>query len=196
MEFLKPLQEPGSPQLKSMTTKTRALRGIVACLVALWAEPSFAEVVFQGYMTTAERSLFVLSVDNTKTSGWLAVGQKFDDISIVAFDARAELLTIETGGKRRDLHLVDARSQTTNAAPSQPTTKPIVILIGQSDRISVGDDVAMLDLLKKKFELVAAMEPQPIVTFQPPGDTTFDCLRLVMDLCRKAGITRFNIQSR
>ena len=36
-----------------------------------------AEIVFQGYMTTTERTLFVLSVDKERTSGWLAVGQTF-----------------------------------------------------------------------------------------------------------------------
>jgi biopolymer transport protein ExbD len=169
---------------------------VLVSAFSLSAAPSFAEVIFQGYMTTSDRSLFVLSVDKEKTSGWLAVGQQFDGLSIVAFDAKSELLTVEKDGKRQNIHLVDGRTQTTASAPTQTTTKPIVILIGKSDRISVGDDVAMLDALKKKFEQVAAMDPQPVITFQPPDDATFDRLRLVMDLCRKAGISRFNIQSR
>src|SRR5262249_40068767 len=118
---------------------------------AICAGSAFAEIVFQGYMTTAERSMFVLSIDKEKTSGWLAVGQKFDGISIIAFDSKTELLTVEKDGKRQEIHLVDGKTQTTSTASNQTVTKPIVILIGKSDRISVGDDVAMLDALKKKF---------------------------------------------
>src|SRR3954468_9990871 len=112
-----------------------------------------AEIVFQGYLTTSEGSRFVLSVEKDRTSGWLALGQKFDGCTIIAFEAKAELLTVEKDGKRSVIHLVDGRIQSTSEARVGAPTKPIVILIGTSESISVGDDVAMLDALKKKFEL-------------------------------------------
>ena len=167
-------------------------------LVFVWCVVSVisarAEIVFQGYMTTSEGSRFVLSVEKDRTSGWLSVGQKFDEYTIIAFESKAELLTVEKDGKRSVIHLVGGRTQATSEAQVGAPTKPIVILIGTNESISVGDDVAMLDALKKKFELVAAMNPRPTVTLRPPGDAPFDRLRLIFDLCREAGITRFDIK--
>jgi len=154
-----------------------------------------AEVVFQGYMTTSEGSLFVLSVEKERSSGWLAIGQQFDGVSIVAFDSKAELLTVEQDGKRKAIHLADGKTHATERERAGAVAKPIIILIGKGESISVGDDVAMLDALKKKFELMAAMKPQPTITLRPPGDATFDRLRLVVDLLKQAGITRFDISS-
>ncbi len=164
-------------------------------LVVICAESLSAQVVFQGYMTTSEGSLFVLSVDKDRTSGWLTVGQKFEGVSIISFDRKSELLTVESAGKQQAIPLVDGKTRAAKDGPNQVTTKPIVILIGKNESISVGDDVAMLEALKKKFELVAAMDPRPTITFRPPADATFGRLRLVMDLCTKAGITRFDIKS-
>jgi biopolymer transport protein ExbD len=155
-----------------------------------------ADVVFQGYMTTSEGSLFVLSAGKERSSGWLAVGQQFDGVSIVAFDSKTELLTVEQDGKRQAIRLADGKTQATSGERAGAVAKPIVILIGKGESISVGDDVAMMDALKKKFELVAAMNPQPAITLRPPGDATFDRLILVLDLLKKAGITRFDISSR
>lgn len=154
-----------------------------------------ADVVFQGYMTASNRPYFIISVGKEKTSGWLAVGAKFEGISLLAFDPKAELLTVEKDGKQEILHIVDGRSQTASDGGSRPPTKPIVVSIGTDENISVGDDTAMLDALTKKFELVAAMEPRPKITLRPPGNASIDSLRLIMDLCRKAGITRFDISS-
>ena len=145
-------------------------------------------------MTTSEGSRFVLSVEKDRTSGWLAVGQKFDGCTIIAFESKAELLTVEKDGKRSVIPLVDGKTQATSEARGGVVTKPIVILIGASESISVGNDVAMLEALKKKFELVAAMNPRPTVTIRPPDDTSFERLRLIFELCRKAGIERFDIK--
>ena len=165
----------------------------VWCLAgALFAR---ADIIFQGYMTAPEGPLFVLSVGKERTSGWLGVGQKFDGFTIMAFDSKAELLTVEKDGKRSVIHIVEGRTLAVNEERPGPATRPIVILIGKSESISVGDDVAMVDALKKKFELVAAMNPRPTVTLRPPGETSFDRLRLVIDLCREAGITRFDIKA-
>src|SRR5215813_4630308 len=114
-----------------------------------------SEIVFQGYMTTSEGSRFVLSVEKDRTSGWLAIGEKFDGCTIIAFESKAELLTVEKEGKRSIIHLVDGRTRAPSEVRSGGVTKPIVILIGASESISAGDDVAMLEALKKRFELVA-----------------------------------------
>jgi biopolymer transport protein ExbD len=166
-------------------------------LVLVWGVVSMvaarAEIVFQGYMTTAEGSRFVLSVEK-ETSGWLAVGEKFGGCTIIGFAAKPELLTVEKDGQRSVIHLVDGKTQAPSVAPDGAVTKPIVILIGASESISVGDDEGMLDALRKRFEVVAAMNPRPTVTLRPPAEASFERLRLIFDLCKKAGITRFDIK--
>jgi hypothetical protein len=154
-----------------------------------------AEIIFQGYMVTSEKPLFILSVDKEKTSGWLALGQNFAGFSLFAFDAKSEVLTVEKGGQRHFLHLVDGKVQNGGEATKPPVPQPIVISIGGLDRITVGDDAAMVDALKTKFAVVAAMVPQPAIVIRPPGDTKFDRLTTIMDLLKDAGITRFSISS-
>jgi biopolymer transport protein ExbD len=155
-----------------------------------------AEVVFQGYMTTAGQFLFVVSVDKDKTSGWLTRGQKFEGVSIIMFDPKTELLTVEKDGKQQKIPLAGGKVQATSGGPSRIATKPIVVFLGNDESVSVGDDAAMLDALKKKFEAIAKMEPQPKVTLEPPRDGSVDQLLLIMDTLRKSGITRFDIRSR
>jgi len=161
----------------------------------LCAAPTYAEIVFQGYMITKGKPLFVLSVDKEKTSGWLAIGQNFAGVSILAFDTKSELLTVEKDGTRQVLRVVDGKVQTASEATGPSATKPIVISIGDLERISVGDDAAMVDALKAKLALVAATEPQPTITISPSNDTKFDRLTTILDLIRAAGIKRFDIRT-
>ena len=159
------------------------------------AHETLEAIIFQGYIVTPERQLFVLSLDKEKTSGWLAIGQNFAGFSLLAFNSKSELLTVEKAGQRQVLHLVDGKIQNRNEAKNPSETKPIVISIGELERITVGDDAAMVDALKAEFALVAAMEPQPAITIRPPNDTKFDRLTLVLGLMKDTGITRFSIST-
>ena len=165
----------------------------VIAAITLCALHARAEIIFQGYMATREKPLFVLSLDKEKTSGWLAIGQDFAGFSLVEFNSKGELLTVEKDGQRQILHLADGRVLNASESKSAAETKPIVIAIGGLERITVGDDAAMVDALKAKFALVAAMVPQPVISIMPPSDTRFDRLILVLDLMKGAGITRFSI---
>jgi len=166
---------------------------IVACLIC--SVCARAEIVFQGYMTTPARPLFVVSVDGGRTSGWLALGQEFAGVAIVAFDAKSELLTVEKDGKRQALPLVNGQVRSGSETAGKPAVKPILISIGGMETISVGDDKAMLAALRTRFTEIAAMTTQPVITLRAPGDATFDRLSAIFDLCKATGIKRFSISS-
>jgi hypothetical protein len=165
----------------------------IMCLFMLCASSARAEILFQGYMISSGKALFVLSVDKEKVSGWLSTGQNFDGYSLRDFDPKTETLTVEKEGRRQALRLVDGKLQTVTTSTSHAAIQPIVISIGENEKISVGDDVAMLSALKARFEAVAAMTPQPTVTIRSPADATFTRIRTIMDLCKAAGINRFSI---
>lgn len=167
----------------------------VFALFALGFASAHAEVAFQGYMTSSGKSLFVLSVEKDRTSGWLEIGQRFEGVSLIAFDSKTELLTIEQDGRRQAIHLVGGKTQVASGTQGSAATKPIVISIGKDESISVGDDAAMLEALKKKFATIAAMKPQPTVGIETPGDVPFERFRLVIDLLKQAGVTRFDLIS-
>jgi biopolymer transport protein ExbD len=163
---------------------------------ALGAAAARAEIVFQGYMTSGGRVLFVVSLDQARTSGWLAIGQRFEGVSLVAFDAKAELLMIEKDGERQVIHLASEKAQPAGDAPNPAAKKPIIIAIGAGESLSIGDDAAMLDALKKRLEIAAATVPQPVVTVEPPADLPIDRLNRIMDLLRLAGIKRVDLLTR
>ncbi|MCX6953194.1 MAG: biopolymer transporter ExbD [Verrucomicrobia bacterium] len=171
----------------------RAFPILAVCLI--FALSARAELVFQGYMTTPARTLFVISVDQERTSGWLTQGQEFAGVSVVAFDAKTELLTVEVDGKRQALHLAHGQVRASSEATGKAALKPILISIGGQETISVGDDKAMLAALKTRFTEIAAMTPQPAITLRAPGDAAFDRLSVVFDLCKATGIKRFSISS-
>lgn len=162
----------------------------------LGAAAAKAEVVFQGYMTTAGQSSFVVSVDKDKTSGWLTRGQEFAGVSIIAFDPKTELLTVEKDGKRQTIPLAGGKVQAASAGPSQGAAKPIIVTLGNDESVSIGDDAAMLDALKKKFAAIAKLDPQPKVTLEPPRGGNADQFFRIIDALRQSGITRFDILTR
>src|SRR3954471_22550349 len=100
-------------------------------LVGVWWVASLvsarAEIIFQGYMNTSEGSRFVLSADKAETSGWLGVGDTFNGFTLLRFDPKAEVLTLEKDGKRSVIHIVDGRTRSTNGEQAGAAVKPIVI---------------------------------------------------------------------
>jgi biopolymer transport protein ExbD len=73
--------------------------------------------------------------------------------------------------------------------------KPIVIVIGVDETISVGDDAA-LGALKHRLAQIAAMDPQATIAIQAPHDASYDRVRAVIDLCRAARIKRISFGTR
>jgi hypothetical protein len=154
---------------------------------------SASDATFQGYMISAGKPLFVISTVTGKTSGWLSVGQTFDGFLISGFDEENQTLALEKDGKRQDFQLASGRVTTVSEGATSSRSMPIVIVIGNGEQISVGNDAGMINALKKKFEAIAQTVPQPKVTLRPPQGSTIDSLKLVMDACREAGIKRFDI---
>lgn len=161
-------------------------------VLRVWGSP-----VFQGYMTNAGKSRFVLSSEDAKTtSGWLELGQGFDGYAVVGFDAASEALTIEKGGRREVLHLAHGRVTEGGAAKEAPAIQPIVISIGADEHISIGDDASMLEALRTRFAQLAAQNPQPVIMLHPPKDASFARLQAILDLLRTSGFNRISIESR
>ena len=171
--------------------KTRLIIVVFAALTVC----ARAELVFQGFMTTANRPLFVLSIDKERTSSWLGIGQTFGGFVIVDFDAKAEVLTVERDGKRQVLRLMQAGIKADSGAMGGVASKPIVISIEGGETFSVSDEARMPDALKAKLRLIAAMVPQPTVTICAPVDAAFDQVRWVFDLCRASGVSRVSFRT-
>jgi len=165
-----------------------ALVSFMTCAIAY-----ASDAIFQGYMMTSGKPLFVISTDPGKTSGWLNVGQTFEGFLIFGFDGKSETLTLDKDGRRQILPLANGRTAAAGGMSASSPSKPIVILVSNGEQISVGNDAGMIDALKIKFATIAAIAPQPKVTLRPPSGSTIDSLKLVMDAAREAGIKRFDI---
>jgi biopolymer transport protein ExbD len=155
---------------------------------ALCATIARGDLTWRGYMRTADETLFVLSVGKVKTSGWLAIGRSFDGFTIVAYDSKDEVLTLEKDGTRQVLHLVEEKIRSVSIAAS-----PIVISAGGQESVFSLNSGTILEDLKVKFEALAASVPQPDIKMRVPGDTKADRLGAILDLMKSCGITRFSV---
>lgn len=61
--------------------------------------------VFEGYMIAGDRPQFMLSDGKGKKSGWLTLGERFENFTLVALQADEEALLVEKDGKRQLLKL-------------------------------------------------------------------------------------------
>lgn len=83
---------------------------IVALAVATLSIATLrAEPVFEGYMITGDRPVFMLSDGKEKKSGWLTLGQTFDGFTLISLQPEAETLLVEKDGKRQSLKLREAK---------------------------------------------------------------------------------------
>jgi biopolymer transport protein ExbD len=164
--------------------------------VAISVASAHAEIIFRGYMITAGRPQFVLSIDKEQTSGWYTLGQSFSGFTIVDFDVTTEVLTIEKDGKMRVLHLVRGKIQAPSESTSDIAVKPITVSIGTQGQIYVGGDVVPLGALKSRFVHIAATVPQPIIVIRSPSDFSSDRLGTILDHCKAAGLKRVSFGPR
>ena len=71
-------------------------------------------------MVVSQNVQVVLSVEGM-SSDWLAMGDSFADVAIVAFDSKNEILTIEKDGRQQRLRLVESYVRTSDTtAPAAP----------------------------------------------------------------------------
>jgi len=158
-----------------------------------WIGVARAEISMEGYMTTAQSQLFVLSVDKKETSGWLPIGGVFDGFILQAFDRKTVQLTITKNGDEWVLRLAPGKVRALPNQPDVAATKPILVLLPGGESIAFGDDSAMDADLKLKLGEVAGKSPQASVTLRFPQDAAPDIIRRVFDLVRSAGITHVSI---
>ena len=65
-----------------------------------------AEIEFSGFFLTAREALFYLTeTEGHRSSGWLKIGQSFDDYALVSFDPGREAITLRQGGRLREVPL-------------------------------------------------------------------------------------------
>lgn len=173
----------------------RATRApLLPLLLLLTAMALRAELTFEGYMANAEGTRFVLSVEKQRTSGWLSLGQSFGGYVLRNFDPATESLTVERDGKLQRLRLVDGRVRSTSDDESAPAARPIWVMIGQQERISLSNDPAMLKALEERLATVTAMSPQPIVSVRVRSATApFSLVSAVLEVLKTAGIKKYSI---
>lgn len=78
---------------------------LLALAAALAVATLRSEPVLEGYMITADRPQFMLSDGKGKKSGWLTLGQTFENFTLIALQPEAESLLVEKDGKRQLLKL-------------------------------------------------------------------------------------------
>jgi len=72
-----------------------------------------AAVEFSGYAQSAQESKFVLTdTEEAESSGWLAIGQSFKGYTLVAFDGKDEVLSVQKGNTTIKLPLKVSRVKT------------------------------------------------------------------------------------
>lgn len=113
------------------------------------------EIAFKGFMITKEKPLFVLSIDGQATSSWLSIGQVFEGFSIVAFDPKTDLLTVEKSGKRETLRLADGKVR--SAAPADHKARLRTLKgLELAYEVAKGGDDQMFDMLGRYQEALRA----------------------------------------
>lgn len=87
----------------------RLLAFFLLGLAAAWGRA--AEVQFVGVMADATRTWFAVRAAGAVRAEWLSVGESVDGFRVVAYDAKAETLTLEKDGRRTVVKLADGRVQ-------------------------------------------------------------------------------------
>lgn len=154
-----------------------------------------ADVLFRGYMTDSERTLFVISVGKDHTSGWLSVGEGFNGFSIVAFKPDAATLTVEKGGVRQVIPIVDGKIRPAGAGTALSEKGSIKITIEGSETISLSEDPVFLDELRKELFQIAAMTPQPIVHIQVGSKAEARRVGNLHNVLKESGIKKISLRS-
>jgi len=152
-----------------------------------------ADVLFRGYMTDNERTLFVISVGKDHTSGWLSVGESFNGFSIVAFNPAAATLTVEKGGVRQVLPIVDGKIRPAGAGTVLSDKGSIKITIEGYGTISLAEDPVFPDELRKTLFQIAAMTPQPVVRIQVGSKAEARRVRNLHNVLKESGIKRISV---
>src|SRR5689334_1404556 len=86
---------------------------VTAILLGLvtFVSVSRAELEFIGYTKTANESKFVLrDVGEKKNSKWLNLGDTFESYTLVSFDKKSEILSLQSGAVTVKLRLKSAHA--------------------------------------------------------------------------------------
>lgn len=64
---------------------------------------------FVGVMASGKETLFAVRENESASATWLSIGAKIGEFAVVAYDAKAELLTLKKGDERISLRLPESR---------------------------------------------------------------------------------------
>lgn len=144
---------------------------LLAFVAALSIAVLRAEPVFEGYMVTADRPLFMLSDGKGQKSGWLTLGQTFENFTLIALQPAEDSLLVEKDGKRQLLKL---RQGTILASKPESLETRLRALTGLAlanellkyeDKLTNPDDKAaaanLRMLLKRYDEALAYPQTEP-----------------------------------
>lgn len=154
-----------------------------------------ADVLFRGYMTANETTLFVISVGKNDTSGWLSVGDRFNGFSIVAFNPDAVTLTVEKDGLRQIIPIVEGKIRPADSGTSPSDKSSLTITIEGHGTMPVADDPVFLDELRTKLFQIAATTPQPTVRIQAGSKIEARRVRNLLEVLKETGIKGISLRS-
>jgi biopolymer transport protein ExbD len=170
-------------------TVLRAMAQIV--LLGASVASAAAGVVFQGFLSSDAGIVFVLSTDDEKKTRWVKTGQQFEGYTVMAFDPKTNLLTVEKEGRTEQLPLTEAKIGVTR--PDVPAKGSIVITV-ENEVFSL-NPASPLETLQPRLAALAKKSPQSKVLITAPGDTPIERVRGLVDLCRKCGLRRFTFKT-
>ena len=161
-------------------------------LLAVCAEGR-AALQFEGFLSDSGSVRFVLSnSESGRRSPWLSIGDSFEGHKVVSFDAKSEVLTLQTA--RETLRLFLKPPATTEGEPPQPQKGMIVVYLGKDRRLVVTNAPSRLDSLRVELERAASADPmQPVRLQLGPYQTDIGFAKAVLEICRESGLKRVSL---
>jgi biopolymer transport protein ExbD len=165
-------------------------RFVVILLVLASAAIHAAEVEFVGYFRVGTEARFVVArPEKGTTSDWLAVGERFQEFTIKAFDEKNESLQVSGPGGTVTLRLKPSR--VLPAIPASIRT-PLYVDVTSDGVIAVGNESTNLASLKKFLAAAVAADPDVaiIVRASVEGDAAWlqSLFRRIREDARSLGV--------
>lgn len=182
--------------------RRRILLGV--CLVA--ALPSASATVELVAFASAGGSVRILlkSVESGIGSGWLALGDNFDEHRIVRFDVADEVLTLDHRGESIDVRLrrdpvepsgVPRRRVLDDGGAAAKRRREIPIWIDGFGNVALGGTAVSFDEIETLFRRLAAVNARVEVVFVHAPKQNPEPLRAtknrVLGRAQAAGLTQF-----
>ena len=142
-----------------------------------------SELEFAGYLRSGAETRFVVAnARDGKVSGWLVVGEKFQEYTITAFDAKEEILSLAGAGGILRLHLKPSR-----VAPALPNDfrQPLFLDVTPQGEIVLGRATLDVHELRKKLADAVAADPQVAIIVRTNVEADSDRIQPIFKQVRE-----------